>query len=106
MTNYGYYKKCFAFITIPEEYFDGAVERARVVLNKIKSTYKVEKNTVNEELALYRMAEEIYRDDMSKDVAQRSIGSVTIRYISPVPLEKRLLGIAFCYLRIYRGVGS
>lgn len=104
MTDYEYYKKHFAMRTIPEEYFDGAVQRARVVLKKIESTYKVKKCNLTEELALYRMAEEIHRDDMWQNVAQRTIGSVTIRYADPRPLNTRLFKIASQYIDIYRGV--
>ncbi len=104
MTTYEYYRKHFASRTIPEEYFDGAVERARVVLNKILSTCKVKKCNLTEELALYRMAEEIHRDDVCQNVAQRTIGSISIRYIDPRPLETRLFKIASMYMEIYRGV--
>ena len=106
MTAYEYYKKHFAQRAIPEEAFDGAVERARVVLNKIKSTYKTDKCNLFEELALYHMAEEIYRDDRSRDVVQRKLGNVSVRYADPRPLEERLFKIAALYLNIYRGVGQ
>ena len=85
MTNYEYYKKHYASRTIPEEYFEGAVERARVVLNKIESICKVKKCNLTREFALYRMAEEIHRDDLCQNVAQRTVGAVSIRYVDPRP---------------------
>lgn len=106
MTTYDYYKKHFACRTIPEEAFDGVVERARVVLDKIKSAYKVKNCAVTEGFALYRMAEEIYRDDQRQSVAQSRVGEVSVIYAQDVPLEKRLLRIASLYLKIYRGVGQ
>ena len=106
MTTYEYYLHNFAFRTIPEEAFDRVVERARAVLKKYESIYTVKKYNLTEELALYHMAEEIYRDDLSRDVVQRTLGNISIRYADPRPLEERLFKIAALYLNIYRGVGQ
>ena len=106
MTTYEYYKKHFAGRVIPEEAFDGVVERARVVLGKIESTYKVKKCNLSEDFALYQMAEEIYREDLRNAVRQSKVGNVSVIYADTEPLEKRLFRIAGLYLDIYRGVGQ
>jgi len=106
MVTYDYYKKYYAGSVIPEEAFSGAVERAKVVLDKIERTYKVRKCNLTEEFALYRMAEEIYRDDERRDVIQRAVGDVSVRYADPQPLEQRLFKIASMHIDIYRGVSQ
>ena len=106
MTTYEYYTKYYAFKTIPEAAFEGVMERARAVLEKIKSTYRVSECRIPEELALYRMAEEIYRDDQYGDLKQSKAGNVAVIYADREPLNVRLFRIASANMTIYRGVSS
>lgn len=106
MTDYEYYIKHYSIRVIPESAFCGAVNRARVVLDNILGSYKAKRCAVAEELALYRMAEEIYWDDQRNMVRQSKVGNVSVTYADTASLKRRLYEIASSYLRIYRGVAQ
>ncbi len=108
MADYAYYKKYYGKSEIPEADFPGAMARAEAALNKIKATYTLkQKCLIAEELALYRMAEDILREDRRQaDIRQAKLGNVSVIYADQEPLEKKLLRVAFNYLEFYRGVGQ
>ena len=108
MADYAYYKKYYGKSDISEEDFPGAMARAKAVLNKIKATYILKEDClIAEELALYKMAKTILWDDKrQEDIRQTKLGNITVIYADMEPLDKKLLKIAFSYMRFYRGVES
>lgn len=105
--DYEYYLAHYSIKAIPESAFCGVVTRARVVLDKIMSNYTIKKRcSVVENLALYRMAEEIYWDGQRSMVRQNRVGDVSVTYAETESLKRKLYEIATSYLDLYRGVGQ
>lgn len=107
MVTYQFYKDVYLGSHIKEIAFPEMMARAEAWLSKIERTYHVE--PVGEDsraMALCSVAETMEVFLRRQDIAQTTVGGVTIRYENDRKLQRQLLQNAGVFLDIRRGVGA
>ena len=106
MLSYDFYKDTYLGSTIPESSFGEAVARAEAWLSKLERTCQVETcGPDSRAMALCAIAETIFLWKKRGQIAQTTVGGVTVCYEKrDSSLQRQLLQSARTFLDIHRGV--
>ena len=105
MVTYDFYKNDYLGSQIPENAFPAAIARAEDWISKVARTCAVAPcGPDSRAMAVCAVAEAMAEDQKRRQVAQASVGGVSIRYENSGSLERKLYQVAGVYLDICRGV--
>lgn len=107
MVTYDFYRDVYLGSALSEEAFPQAAARAEAWMRKLERSCQV--TPVGEdsrELAVCAVAETLARFGRHQNVAQTTVGGVSVRYESDRKLQRQLLQNAAVFLDIRRGVSA
>lgn len=107
MVTYDFYRDVYLGSTLEEGAFPQAAARAEAWMQKLERACQV--TPVGEdsrELAVCAVAETLTRFGRYQNVAQTTVGGVSVRYESDRKLQRELLQSASVFLDIRRGVSA
>ncbi len=107
MLSYDFYQNTYLGSAISERAFPELIARAEAWLAKLERTCQVKAyGPDSRAMAACAVAETLLAWQKRGDIAQTTIGGVTVRYEkSAHSLQRQLLQSALSYLQICRGVG-
>ena len=107
MVSYDFYDNVYMGSAISAAAFPAAIARAEAWLQMLERTCTVKAaGPDSRNLALCAIAEEMSRYHKRRQVAQETVGGVSVRYESAGSLDKALLSCAKVYLQVCRGVAQ
>ncbi len=105
MVSYDFYRDVYLGSALSEAAFPRAAARAQAWLEKLERTCCVEPvGQDSRELAICAVAEAMERTERQQNVAQTSVGGVSVRYENGKSAQRQLLQSAGVFLDIRRGV--
>ena len=107
MVTYDFYRDIYLGSALSEEAFPQAAARAEAWIQKLERTCQVEAvGQDSRELAVCAVAETLSRSARQQNVAQTTVGGVSVRYEGNQKLQRQLLQNASVFLDIRRGVSA